>query len=199
MSLGPFELDWGKRTQPARVFESLPFDELDQEIPPSGCSGLRRIFRTTRTCSPGSAGVRAAGRRAWPTAIAVDRASKLVHELIASGQVSGFKDPRVPLVWPFWQEVLRRVDGVRVVPVVVTRSPHEVAMSIFQRSRGRCDYDAALDITAVHFHSILAILNGWPGGHGIVRFNTEVFTGDLRSPPHVCAAFPGARKRSASL
>ena len=66
--------------------------------------------------------------------------------VVATGTVSGFKDPRVPLVWPFWLEVFRRIPGLRVIPVLLLRSPHEIAMSIFMRSKGRLDYCDALTL-----------------------------------------------------
>ena len=101
--------------------------------------------------------------------------------LSSSGAVSGFKDPRVPLVWPSWAEVLRRMPGLRVVPVVLLRSPHEIAMSIFMRSNGRFDYRDALDVTAVHCMRMAGIMADWPGPVARVRFLPEYFCGDLRA------------------
>ena len=51
--------------------------------------------------------------------------------LAESGNVSGFKDLRVVLLWPYWSRVLSEFSELRVVRLTVLRSPHEVAMSIF--------------------------------------------------------------------
>ena len=111
----------------------------------------------------------------------LDQGQELVRGLAATGAVSGFKDPRVPLVWPFWLEVFRRIPGLRVIPVLLLRSPHEIAMSIFMRSKGRLDYCDALDVTAVHFKRMHAILADWPGPLARIRFLPEYFAEDLRA------------------
>jgi hypothetical protein len=87
---------------------------------------------------------------------------RLVRALVDSGKVSGFKDPRTVLTWPFWQQVLEGFpDEVRVVPFGLIRSPHEIAMSVVIRRQGRCGYWTSLDIAAVHLRRQKAILSNY--------------------------------------
>jgi hypothetical protein len=181
MSLGPFELMGADDCNRHGHFESLPFYDLDQQVQrlavgfdedmPESPEALRRF-------------VESEGR--WPDGLAVppawlDRGEELLRRLAASAAVSGFKDPRVPLVWPFWAEVFRRIPALRVVPLVLLRSPHEIAMSMFMRSNGRFDYGHALDVAAVHFKRMRALLADWPGPLARVRFLPEYFAEDLRA------------------
>ena len=87
------------------------------------------------------------------------------EQLVAAGPVSGFKDPRVPLLWPFWDRVLSQFDGLRIVPIFLARSPHEIAMSIFARSQGSIGYHEALDVTAVHYERLNSIFANWEGSN----------------------------------
>ena len=64
----------------------------------------------------------------------MQRGRSLVRTLLDSGKISGFKDPRTVLLWPFWRRVLSAFPGVRIVPIALLRSPHEIAMSLFTRS-----------------------------------------------------------------
>ena len=179
MSLGPFELMPATADNPRGYFEAVAFYELDRQVQrhalgfaddmPEDAEGLRRFL---------------AGKGRWradavPPAW-IDRGVELVRTLIESAPVSGFKDPRVPLVWPFWIEVFRRLPGLRVTPVVLLRSPHEIAMSIFMRGRGLLDYGAALDVTAIHFERMAAIVEGWPGPVAKIRFLPDCLADDLR-------------------
>ncbi len=181
MALGPFDLMGATDDNRHGHFESLPFYELDWQVQrlalgfkedmPESPEALKRI-------------VESEGR--WPEGVGVppewfDRGEELVRQLLASGAISGFKDPRLPLVWPFWAEVFRRFPGLRVVPLVLLRSPHEVAMSMFMRLKGAIDYCDALDVTAVHYKRIRAILADWRGPVARVRFLPEHFAEDLRA------------------
>ncbi len=85
-------------------------------------------------------------------------------------QISGFKDPRVPLLWPFWNRVFSGFAGLRVVPIFLVRSPHEIAMSIFLRSKGELGYYEALDVTAVHYQRLNGILDSWNGERAVRAF-----------------------------
>ena len=109
----------------------------------------------------------------------IERGRRLIEQLVASGEISGFKDPRVALLWPFWKRVFSAFAGLRIVPLVLTRSPHEVAMSIFLRSNGAIGYFDALDVTAVHYRQMNWILESWAGERAVVRFDLRVFTADL--------------------
>jgi hypothetical protein len=116
----------------------------------------------------------------------VEEGRNLIQPLITSGQVSGFKDPPVPLLWPFWEEVFRGFPGLRVVPLILLRSPHEIAMSIFTRGKGRCSYQDALDVTAVTLWRLQEIRHRWAGEQVLVRFDPRVFAEDLRSAAKTC-------------
>jgi hypothetical protein len=180
MSLGPFGLMQATADNPRGYFEAVPFYELDRQVQqhafgfaddmPEGPEPLRRFL---------------AGRGDWPADAAMppawlDRGVELVETLIASAAVSGFKDPRVPLVWPFWMDVFRRLPGLRVAPVLLLRSPHEIAMSMFMRGQGLLDYGAALDVTAIHFERMAAIVESWPEPVAKIRFLPDCLADDLR-------------------
>ena len=179
MSLGPFTMIGPRSDNPHGFFETHEFCELNRAVQnhalgfgddvPLSRETLQR-FVECEGC--------------WPDGVDLppqwlDRGEELVRRLVASGPVSGFKDPRVPLAWPFWAEVMRRFPGLRVVPTVLLRSPHEIATSIFMRSEGRFDYCDVLDITAAHFKRIRAILADWRGPVARVRFLPEYFSEDL--------------------
>jgi hypothetical protein len=93
-----------------------------------------------------------------------------MRRLVESGPISGFKDPRTVLIWPFWRRVLEAFPEVRVVPIVLLRTPHEIAMSLFARSRSAYSYRTCLDVTAVHFRRLAPIVAGWPEPVARVRF-----------------------------
>ena len=82
----------------------------------------------------------------------------LVRTLIDSGEVSGFKDPRTVLTWPFWERVFADFPDVRIVPQGLIRSPHEIAMSLVTRRSGWRGYWSSLDVIAVHFQKQKQIL-----------------------------------------
>ena len=60
--------------------------------------------------------------------------------------------------WPFWRQVLQAFPSLRVVVVPLLRSPHEIAMSLCTRSDGVLGYWTSLDLVAVHFRRMKAIL-----------------------------------------
>ena len=116
----------------------------------------------------------------------VGQGRRLVRRLVTSGQISAFKDPRVPLLWPFWEQVFRGFPGLRVVPLILLRSPHEIAMSIFTRAKGHYSYQDALDVTAVTLRRLQEIRRHWAGEQALVRFDPRVFAEDLRSAAKTC-------------
>ena len=181
MALGPFDLMGATDDNRYGHFESMPFYELDWQV-----QRLALGFKEDMPESPEALRrfVESEGR--WPEGVGVppewfDRGEELVRQLLASDAISGFKDPRLPLVWPFWAEVFRRFSGLRVVPLVLLRSPHEIAMSMFMRLKGGIDYCDALDVAAVHYKRIRAILADWPGPVARVRFLPEYYADDLRA------------------
>jgi len=158
MSLGPFELNGAAPSNPYGHFESMPFLNLNRQIQnlafgfsedlPDTPETLARFLHTKGEWDEGAL---------IPEELYTEGRS-LVRALVDSGQVSGFKDPRTVLIWPFWKRVLEDFPGLRVVPVSLVRSPHEIAMSLVNRRNGWCGYWTSLDIVAVHFHRLKAIL-----------------------------------------
>jgi hypothetical protein len=187
MSLGPFELMGATEHNKYGHFEAVPFYDLDRtlladlfgfsyDVPEtaesfrrfSECEGLWSFDTLPRTEER------------------VAQGRQLIAQLVASGEVSGFKDPRVPLLWPYWSRVLAGFPGLRVVPVVLLRSPHEIAMSIFTRGKGAVAYRDALEVTAVHYRRMRHVIEGWSGESAVVRFDSDLFTDDLRRLADAC-------------
>ena len=187
MSLGPFELLGASPSNVHGHFEAMPMYRLDQELLtqvfgfsediPQSPEVLHRFCQCDGRWSLESSSV--------PEEL-FERGRTLIEQLVASGQVSGFKDPRVPLLWPFWSRVFAGFSGLRVVPLFLARSPHEIAMSIFMRSQGALAYGDALDVTAVHFRRLNGIVAAWPGESAVVRFDPRVFAQDLREAAKTC-------------
>lgn len=182
MSLGPFELLPPDENNEAGYFEPFPFYELDRRLQqialgyaddmPEDAETLERLRRSGGRWDLDD--LRLDG--AW-----FARGEELIGQLIGSARVSGLKEPRVLMLWPFWSRVIRRFEGLRVVPVFVLRSPHEVAMSLFQRSRGRLAYRDALEVTAIHFERMLELRRQWDEPPAVVRYDPRWFAGDLRA------------------
>ena len=159
MSLGPFDLIGADAANPYGHFEAVPFHGLNRRIQnlaygfmddlPESPEVLARFYETMGH---------------WDLASHIPdeffaEGRSLVRTLIDSGQVSGFKDPRTVLTWPFWERVLAEFPDVRILPLGLIRSPHEIAMSLVTRRGGWCGYWASLDAIAVHFHRQKQILD----------------------------------------
>ena len=180
MSLGPFPLLGANDGNPHGHYEAQPILDLNRELQerafgfaddlPRSAEVLRRFCATE-------------GR--WPEQLAIPdefsaRARALMERLLESGPIAGFKDPRTPLLWPFWERVLGGLSGVRVVPVFVVRTPHEVAMSLFERSRADLTYHDGLDAAAVHLQRLAAIRLAWTGPSAVVRYGADQYAEDLQ-------------------
>jgi hypothetical protein len=194
MALGPYELVGASESNKYGHFESVPFHGLNRELQqlafgfsddlPDSPDTLRRL-------------VACAGR--WPSDMALpltarERARELLEGLIASGPISGFKDPRTLLTWPFWRDVLAEFPGLEVVPLFLVRSPHEIAMSIFSRAKGALSYFDALDVTAVHFRRMLAVRADVSGPCPVVCFEPQSFPADLARAAEACGLTWDAEK-----
>ena len=186
LSLGPFELGGADESNPYGHFESIPFVALNRELQ-LGALGFEddapidlEVLRHFRDCqgqwTPG---------HAYPPHLR-QYGRKLLEDLVASGPVSGFKDPRTVLTWPFWRNVLRDFPGLRVIGVFLLRSPHEIAMSMFQRSRGICSYEDALDIVAVHYRRMLEIFDTWRGDRAVLQFEPRLFAEQAPHTMELC-------------
>ena len=103
-----------------------------------------------------------------------------------SGAICGFKDPRTVLAWPFWQRVFAGMPALRVVPLLLLRAPHEIAMSIFRRSQGYRDYAEALDVIAVHFRRMREIRDRWAGPQATVQFDPEAYRCQVQQASELC-------------
>jgi hypothetical protein len=186
LSLGPFELMAASPSNRYGHFEAMPFYELNRKIQasfhgfpddmPLSQDRLRRFV---------------AAQGAWDDAQAIPEdwiteGRHLVASLLASGEVSGFKDPRTILLWPFWQRVLTAFPDVRVVPVVLLRSPHEIAMSLCARSDGEYSYLACLDVVAVHLRRLRQIVEEWNTSIPVIRFGTAAYLSDMAEAVRAC-------------
>jgi hypothetical protein len=167
MSLGPFELNAAQPSNPHGHFEAVPFVLLNRKVQylalgfsddqPESPEMLRRILASRGVWEPG---IHA------PEEL-LEEGRSLVRTLVDSGTVSGFKDPRTVLTWPFWRLVLDSFPGLRVVPLSLIRSPHEIAMSLVTRRHGWFSYWTALDLIAVHLERQKAIVENWDGSPSV--------------------------------
>jgi hypothetical protein len=151
MSLGPFELIGAEPTNPYGHFEAVPFHGLNRRV-----QSLAFGFSDDLPESPEVLEQFVGTKGRWnpdtyiPDEFLVEGRS-LIQTLLDSGRVSGFKDPRTVLTWPFWEKVLASFPDVRVIPLGLIRSPHEIAMSLVTRRSGWLGYWTSLDVIAVHF------------------------------------------------
>ena len=162
MSLGPFDLIGAEPTNPYGHFEALPFHHLNRRIQnlvfgfaddlPESPEVLARFCETKGRWDPGT----------YVPEEFLDEGRSLIRTLIDSGGVSGFKDPRTVLTWPFWERVLASFPGLRTIPLGLIRSPHEVAMSLVTRRGGWRGYWTSLDVIAIHFRRLKQILDSQP-------------------------------------
>ena len=121
MSLGPFDLLGADGSNVHGHFEAAPIVELNRQVQvealgfdgdfPRDPAVLQRFLD---------------GDGQWPAETAfseehLQQGVELIQRLVGSGSVSGFKDPRTVLTWPFWQSVLGRFPGLRLVAVPVLR------------------------------------------------------------------------------
>lgn len=186
MSLGPFELVEGCESNKYGHFEAKPFLTLNRELQlqefgfadewPFDAETFRRYCE-------------ADGRWTSENAITDQRIAhgrELVHQLMASGVVCGFKDPRTVLVWPFWQRVFAGMPELRVIPLFLVRSPHEIAMSLFRRSWGVERYSQALEVIAIHFRRMKDICDQWAGPKAVVQFDPQVYREQMCRAATIC-------------
>lgn len=186
MSLGPFELIGPAESNRHGHFEPVPVNHFDMELQkrvfgfdgdmPQTEDVLQRFFASEGKWDSSS----------LVSAEDLEVGRQLIRELIESGRVSGFKDPRVVLLWPYWRQVLSGISDLRIVLLTLVRSPHEVAMSIFMRGRGKYTYHDALSVTAVNLQRIQEIRQTWPGEQVLVRFDPRVYADDMRAAAAAC-------------
>ena len=186
MSLGPFPLLGADSSNIHGHFESLPLLMLNRKVQeiafgfPDDFPKSEEVL--TRFLD---------GKGIWPEGVKIpdelfDEGRRLVAGLVGSGGISGFKDPRTVLTWPFWRQVLQEFHSLRVVVVPLLRSPHEIAMSLCTRSEGALGYWSSLDLIAVHFGRMKAILENEKQASRAVRFGSEGFLDDLAEAARCC-------------
>jgi hypothetical protein len=187
MELGPFNLGEANESNKYGHFEAQPFVLLNRELQlrefgfegdlPDSDDVLRSYCQRD-------------GRWTSDDTISdaeIARGRELLDRLTESSPVCGFKDPRTAQVWPYWRRVFASMSNLRIVPLFLVRSPHEIAMSVFRRSLGRRDYAQALDVTAVHFRRMQEVRAQWPGGSAIVQFDPRVCRGQLQRAAKLCS------------
>jgi len=186
MSLGPFPLMGAHSSNIHGHYESLPFYMLNRKVQeialgfPDDVPTSEEVL--TRFLD---------GKGIWTEGVKIpdelfDEGRRLIAGLVGSGGVSGFKDPRTVLTWPFWRHVLEEFPSLRVVVVPLLRSPHEIAMSLCTRSEGALGYWASLDLIAVHFRRMKAILESVNQATRAIGFGSESFLDDLAEVARSC-------------
>jgi hypothetical protein len=186
MSLGPFDRLAPSQSNKHGHFEAVPLTALNDE--------LQAKFLGFTGEGPGPAEVfhrfrQTEGR--WPAEPPIPeellrRGRDLVEQLLASGPIVGFKDPRTVLTWPFWRRVLGEMPGLNVVPVMLVRSPHEIATSLFLRSQGDVSYRQALELVEVHFKRMQAIRAEFGGDVPLVCFDPRTLMDEARRAVQRC-------------
>jgi hypothetical protein len=187
LSLGPWELCPAHPTNPHGHFEAIPILEVTVPVQIL-IHGFRDDLPETEEAL--AAFLTTEGRwDDWAEQVPeeyVQRGRSLIRTLLDSGKISGFKDPRTILLWPFWRRVLSAFPEVRVVPVALLRSPHEIAMSLFTKFNSRSGYWTCLDVVAVHFRQLQAIIESWNHPVPRVRFGGPYYFGDLERAVRTC-------------
>ncbi|MGA2035608.1 MAG: hypothetical protein ABSG68_25450, partial [Thermoguttaceae bacterium] len=186
MSLGPFELIGPLESNRHGHFEPVPLNHLNMRLQqqvfgfdgdmPQSSQDLADFLQSEGRWEPDAALIDAE----------LERGREMIRQLAESAAVSGFKDPRVVLMWPYWSLVLAGFPQLRTVLLTLLRSPHEVAMSVFMRGKGRYSYAEALDVVAVNLRRIGEIRRRWGGPQATVRFDPRVLQDDLRQAAALC-------------
>jgi hypothetical protein len=201
MSLGSFELLGATPSNPHGHFEAVPILELNMDVQKL-VYGFTQDLPESEEALDGFVASQTANE--WPEIPAhfLAKGRSIVENLLDSGKVSGFKDPRTVLLWPFWERVLTDFPTVRVAPVALLRSPHEIAMSLCSRSLvngGVYAYWDCLDMTAVHFKRLKKILDEWGEPTPFVRFGSSSFLDDLAETARRCGLVWDAEKATEML
>ncbi len=186
MSLGPFPLLGAHSSNIHGHYESLPFQILNRKVQEIALGFPDDVPKSEEVLTRFLD-----GKGIWPEGVKIpdelfDEGRRLVAGLVGSGGISGFKDPRTVLTWPFWRQVLQEFHSIRVVVVPLLRSPHEIAMSLCTRSDGALGYWASLDLVAVHFGRMKAILESVNQATRAIGFGSESFLDDLAEAARFC-------------
>jgi hypothetical protein len=186
MSLGPFPLVGAASSNIHGHYESVPFLTLGRKVQEVAL-GFDNDF-------PNSVQALAdfhSRKGIWREGVTIpdeliDEGRRLIAGLIGTGKISGFKDPRTVLIWPFWRRVLAAFPGLRVVLVPLLRSPHEIAMSLSTRLDGQWGYWSSLDLVAAHFDRMKTILESGRDVARAIRFGSESYFDDVAEAARLC-------------
>jgi len=139
LSLGPWALSPDHRSNPHGHFEAIPILEVNLAVQ-TLIHGFRDDLPETEEAV--AAFLATEGRwDDWAEQVPeeyVQRGRSLIRTLLDSGKISGFKDPRTVLLWPFWRRVLSAFPGVRGSgrsPTVAARDCHEPLHKVRKRVR----------------------------------------------------------------
>jgi hypothetical protein len=201
MSLGPFELIGASPTNPHGYFEAYPILELNKDVQKLAYGFTEDVPESEEALDKF---VASKGAVHWPEIPAdlLSRGRSIIEKLVDSGTISGFKDPRTVLLWPFWKRVLADFPTIRVVPITLMRSPHEIAMSLCSRSLasgGVHAYWDCLDVVAIHYSRLKKILDEWIEPTPVVRFGSPSFLNDLALTTRRCGLDWDVEKASEML
>src|ERR1700677_2860847 len=105
MSLGPFELIGASPTNPHGYFEAYPILELNKDVQKLAYGFTEDLPESEEALDKF---VASKGAVPWPEIPAdlLSRGRSIIEKLVDSGTISGFKDPRTVLLWPFWKRVM---------------------------------------------------------------------------------------------
>ena len=186
MSLGPFPLMGAHSSNIHGHYESLPLQTLNRKVQEIALGFADHVPNSEEVLTRFLD-----GKGIWPEGVKIpaellDEGRRLIAGLVGSGGSSGFKDPRTVLTWPFWRQVVQEFPSLRVVVVPLLRSPHEIAMSLCTRSDGVLGYWASLDLIAVHFGRMKAILESVNQAPRAIRFGSESFLDDIADAARLC-------------
>ncbi len=201
MSLGPFELIGATPSNPHGYFEAYPILELNKDVQKLAYGFTEDVPESEEALDKF---VASKGAVHWPEIPAdlLSRGRSIIEKLVDSGRISGFKDPRTVLLWPFWKRVLADFPTIRVVPITLLRSPHEIAMSLCSRSLasgGVHAYWDCLDVVAIHYSRLKKILDEWIEPTPVVRFGSPSFLNDLALTTRRCGLDWDVEKASEML
>jgi hypothetical protein len=188
MSLGPFELIGATPSNPHGYFEAYPILELNKDVQKLVYGFSEDVPESEEALDKF---VASQGAVYWPEIPAdlLARGRSIIEKLIESGIISGFKDPRTVLLWPFWKRVLADFPTIRVAPITLLRSPHEIAMSLCSRSLasgGVHAYWDCLDVVGIHYSRLKKTLDEWHEPAPFVRFGSPSFLDDLALTTRRC-------------
>jgi len=180
MSLGPFELLGAKASNPHGHFEPMPVYRLNAKIQTWAFG-----FHGDMPEDPETLARFLDSKGAWPTDRAIpqewlEEGARIARGFAEAGPITGIKEPRLVLTWPFWRRIFQEVENLEIVPMMLARSPHEIAMSMCIRAHGALPYWGALDVIGVNFARMLDIANEFPENPPVACFGAPRYWDDMR-------------------